>query len=330
MFSLEKEVKKWYNLCKTRNNGRSSPLNTQQLESFVQVAENLNCARAAEILNVTQSAVSRQIQGLEEELNTKLFYRTTRTVLLTPEGNIFLEHAKQMLEQLQIAAARMQHHSSAGTRVLRIGCESEGQLRFLREVLRTCRHTIESFHPHLRILPHRALLNLFFQGELEVLFGFEEELPVRDGLFFTPLRQVPLCCVVPHGHPLTQCAQLDEETLFAQEFVLCNAYTIPPQVTALQNRIAQHLSPERIHVSENAQVVRMLVQTGYGCAILPQPAVGDPELTYLPLEGLAPLRYGICCAKTTGDALLKQFVHLAQQVARRLDSAEPPAACPSL
>ena len=59
-------------------------MNTQQLESFIQIAENLNFARAAEILNVTQSAVSRQIQGLEEELNTKLFYRTTRTVLLTP------------------------------------------------------------------------------------------------------------------------------------------------------------------------------------------------------------------------------------------------------
>lgn len=330
MFSLEKEVKKWYNLCKIRNNWRSSPLNTQQLESFVQVAENLNFARAAEILNVTQSAVSRQIQGLEEELNTKLFYRTTRTVLLTPEGNIFLEHAKQMLEQLRIATARMQHHSIAGTRVLRIGCESEGELTFLREVLRTCRQTIEAFHPYLRILPHRALLNLFFQGELEVLFGFEDGLPVRDGLVFTPLRQVPLCCVVPHDHPLAQHPHIDEETLFAQELVLCNAYTIPPQATALQNRIAQHLSPERLHISENAQVVRMLVQAGYGCAILPRPAAGDPELTYLPLAGTAPLRYGICCAKTAGDALLKQFVHLAQQVAHRLDSAESPEACPSL
>lgn len=330
MFSLEKEVKKWYNLCKIRNNRRSSPLNTQQLESFVQVAENLNFARAAEILNVTQSAVSRQIQGLEEELNTKLFYRTTRTVLLTPEGNIFLEHAKQMLEQLRIAAARMQHHSIAGIRVLRIGCESEGELTFLREVLRTCRQTIEAFHPYLRILPHRALLNLFFQGELEVLFGFEDGLPVRDGLVFTPLRQVPLCCVVPHDHPLAQHPHIDEETLFAQELVLCNTYTIPPQATALQNRIAQHLSPQRIHVSENAQVVRMLVQAGYGCAILPRPAAGDPELTYLPLAGTAPLRYGICCAKTAGDALLKQFVHLAQQVAHRLDSAESPEACPSL
>lgn len=63
-------------------------MNTQQLESFVQVAENLNFARAAEVLNITQSAVSRQINSLEDELGTKLFHRSTRTVSLTPAVSV--------------------------------------------------------------------------------------------------------------------------------------------------------------------------------------------------------------------------------------------------
>ena len=71
-------------------------MNTQQLESFVQVAENLNFARAAEVLNITQSAVSRQINSLEDELGTKLFHRSTRTVALTPAGISFLDDAKEM------------------------------------------------------------------------------------------------------------------------------------------------------------------------------------------------------------------------------------------
>ena len=65
---------------------RNGTMNTQQLKTFVQVAENLNFARAAESLNITQSAVSRQIHALEEELDTKLLHRTTRTVRLTPAG----------------------------------------------------------------------------------------------------------------------------------------------------------------------------------------------------------------------------------------------------
>ena len=46
-------------------------MNTDQLKSFIQVAENLNFARAAEILKITQSAVSRQIHSLEDELGIK-------------------------------------------------------------------------------------------------------------------------------------------------------------------------------------------------------------------------------------------------------------------
>lgn len=288
-------------------------LNTQQLETFIQVAENLNFARAAEVLNITQSAVSRQVQGLEEELNTKLFYRTTRTVSLTPEGTIFLEHAKQVLGQLHIAAARIQHHSSTTTRVLRIGCESETDLDFLCGILSACRREIAAFHPFLRVLTHRLLLNLFFQGELEVLFGFRESLPLRSDVTFVPLRQVPLCCVVPPGHPLTAQATVAEETLFRQHLVLCNAYTIPAQVVALQNRIAQRLYPEQVHISENPQVVRMLVRAGYGCAILPRPSAGRDGLVYLPLEGLEPLTYGLCYTKNSADALLREFLAIVQR-----------------
>ena len=72
-------------------------MNTDQLKSFIQVSENLNFARAAEILNITQSAVSRQIHSLEEELGTKLLHRTTRTVTLTPAGISFLEDAKNVI-----------------------------------------------------------------------------------------------------------------------------------------------------------------------------------------------------------------------------------------
>lgn len=55
-------------------------MNIQQLESFIQVAENLSFARAAEVLNMTQSAVSRQISSLENELGASLFHRSTWTV----------------------------------------------------------------------------------------------------------------------------------------------------------------------------------------------------------------------------------------------------------
>ena len=72
-------------------------MNTTQLECFVTVAENLNFARAASILHITQPAVTHQIVSLEGELDAKLFIRTTRSVKLTPEGWSFLADAKNIL-----------------------------------------------------------------------------------------------------------------------------------------------------------------------------------------------------------------------------------------
>lgn len=64
-------------------------MNTVQLECYMAVAENLNFARAAEQLHITQPAVTHQINSLETELDVKLFKRTTRTVELTSRDGFF-------------------------------------------------------------------------------------------------------------------------------------------------------------------------------------------------------------------------------------------------
>ena len=61
-------------------------MNTIQLECFIAVAQHMNFSRAADELKITQPAVSHQIRTLEEELDVKLFKRTSREVALTPEG----------------------------------------------------------------------------------------------------------------------------------------------------------------------------------------------------------------------------------------------------
>ena len=101
-------------------------MNTDQLKSFIQVAENLNFARAAEILNITQSAVSRQIHSLEEELGTRLLHRTTRTVTLTPAGISFLEDAKNVVGRPDVASRKFPSIISQ----LALACSSANWLIF--------------------------------------------------------------------------------------------------------------------------------------------------------------------------------------------------------
>ena len=114
-------------------------MNTTQLECFTTLANTLNYMRAAEELNMTQPAVSRQIQSLEQELGTRLFHRTTRTVSLTQVGAQFLPEAQSMLASYYHSREWISHFRNDFHHVLRIGYMDTQAMplltRFLRPVL---------------------------------------------------------------------------------------------------------------------------------------------------------------------------------------------------
>lgn len=75
----------------------------RHLRCFLAVAEELHFARAAERLHIDQSPLSRTIKELEEELDIRLFVRTTRSTQLTRAGRLFLEHVPRVFAALDQA-----------------------------------------------------------------------------------------------------------------------------------------------------------------------------------------------------------------------------------
>ncbi|QBG35384.1 LysR substrate-binding domain-containing protein [Litorilituus sediminis] len=75
----------------------------QGISEFVAVAEHASFTLAAKALAISTAQVSRQVNELEQRLNVKLFYRTTRKVSLTYEGDIFFQHCRQVLDNLKDA-----------------------------------------------------------------------------------------------------------------------------------------------------------------------------------------------------------------------------------
>ena len=69
----------------------------RQLQTFIQIAQMQSFSRTAEMLGYSQSAVTVQIRQLENELGKRLFDRTGKKVVLTPQGEEFLEHANRIL-----------------------------------------------------------------------------------------------------------------------------------------------------------------------------------------------------------------------------------------
>ena len=91
-----------------RATGASPIIDLRAMHAALAVADELHFTRAAEKLNLTQSALSRQVQQLEAALGVELFRRGTRKVELTEAGNVFIRHARKTLSQARLAIQRTQ------------------------------------------------------------------------------------------------------------------------------------------------------------------------------------------------------------------------------
>jgi DNA-binding transcriptional LysR family regulator len=81
----------------------SRAVSLTQIQSFVAVAEEGHVGRAARRLHLTQPPLSRQILALEDELGAPLFERTPRGMRLLPTGEVFLQHARRILAEVDAA-----------------------------------------------------------------------------------------------------------------------------------------------------------------------------------------------------------------------------------
>lgn len=87
---------------------QKNQIDAEALHTFVTVAQLHSFSAAAELLHKTTSAISYRIKALEDSLGTALFQRTTRSVTLTPSGEVLLERASQIFEWLQTLPEELQ------------------------------------------------------------------------------------------------------------------------------------------------------------------------------------------------------------------------------
>jgi DNA-binding transcriptional LysR family regulator len=96
-----------------------------QLRTFRVIAETLNFTKAAEMLNLTQSAVSHQIKALESELGAPLFIRAKRGVILTSAGKVALEYASRILDEAEEMKERVAGREAALVGQVRVAAATQ-------------------------------------------------------------------------------------------------------------------------------------------------------------------------------------------------------------
>lgn len=96
--------------------------------AFVQVAETRSFTEAGRLLEVSSSAIGKSVARVEERLGVRLFHRSTRSVTLTSEGELFLERCKRILEELDAAQVELSQLSAAPRGKMRISVPLQNTL----------------------------------------------------------------------------------------------------------------------------------------------------------------------------------------------------------
>ncbi len=288
-------------------------MNTTQLECFLAVADFLNFSRAAQHLRLTQPAVSHQIKTLEDELEVALFHRTSKKVRLTQEGHMFLQYAGKILDLTNLSRAQVKGSFQVRPLRLGIGCRSRADLRLIRPALERLRQEETRVLPLLRLIPLSALDNLLTEGDIQVMFTFQETAPQTS--VYRELLRCPLVFVCREDHPMAQAETVTVEQLKeAGRIAACRPPMCPPSVFAIQGQIVTSKPPEQVMFCENQEVLFTLVETGYAFSVMADfPQLRSSSLRYIPVEDCPPLSFGVSYLSENRSPTLRRFLTLLEE-----------------
>jgi DNA-binding transcriptional LysR family regulator len=241
-------------------------MNFKHLRTFVTIAEHGSVSRAAGHLHITQPALSRQIQSLQQELGLRLLEQVGRRLVLTSVGEEFLNHCHSLIGQADAVLASAQSLSRGNSGVLRIGAAPQTIARFFPSFLERYKRA----HPDVRVklieAPGVRQLEMLKQGALHfavtIMFGKE------DRIASEPLPPLPILVLSRKQDTLGACGVVEVQSLEGIPLLLVGPDNAVRVIFEAVCRLAR-IKPNIQFEGNAPHTLAALAEAGYGVAIVP-------------------------------------------------------------
>jgi DNA-binding transcriptional LysR family regulator len=241
-----------------------------QLKYFATIAETLSFTGAAELVHVSQPALSYQMKRLETELGVKLFNRHGRSISLTADGQVFLPLARGVLSRADEAIRTVRDHSGVEAGEVTMGVAPSVATYLIPDLL-------ASFHnvfPRVRVdLVEDGDLQLHqrvFTGSMD--FAIVSSAGSTQSLDVAPLGSEDLLAVTSPTHHMAGQVLIDLATLRNENFVLPTiSYQLTTNVIHACRRAG--FEPNVAYQAGSLETLKNLVRVGLGISILPSTAL---------------------------------------------------------
>jgi len=259
-------------------------MDATDLETFIAVAEANSFSRAAERLNLTQPAVTKRIQRLEDSLGTQLFDRVGRSVELTEGGRLLLPRARSLRAEMADTQRLLENLRDGVSGTLDLATSHHVGLHRLAPVLKTFSDRYPQVRLDIRFEDSEAAHDLIRRGDSELAVVTLDPKGPAD-LAYRPLWDDPLTFMVARDHPLAKSPRLSLEALARYPAIL------PGLATYTGRIVAELFAARNIEISaplstNYLETISMLTRTGLGWSLLPRSML-TPDLTSLETDAPA-------------------------------------------
>jgi DNA-binding transcriptional LysR family regulator len=242
----------------------------QHLITFCRVVEEGSFTRAAQVQNLTQPSVTKQIGALEDHLQMQLFTRQGKQVHLTPAGELVYGYARQITHLIGVCESAVREMRSPGSGHVTVGCVHTIGLFTLPDLLAAFARE----HPRVKINVktgnNQETVNLLLHGEVDL--GVTTTPQVHERIESRPLFEDPLVVVASPEYAAKLPVGLTLSDLARQPMI---AY-----VRGARFRITVDLLLEQVGISPNVimefdhhEAIKTMVRLGFGVALMPASAV---------------------------------------------------------
>lgn len=259
------------------------------LSVFCKVAECLSISRAAELLGVSQPAVSSHIAHLEQTFDCLLFERRRPQLRLTPDGESLLLLARPIVEGFeQLPEKFWLHKGEANQGTVRIAAGETILLQFMPRIAKRFAEQFPRVQLRFSTVSAKDIPSLLKNDEVDFALG--TLIGEHEHLRQTPFYRFSPMLLLPCEHPLAE-----KNVIYLQDIAQCSLI-VPPEISytwqTLKRVFAERQLPFRVAIeASGSEVAKRFVSAGLGVAILSEACVrGEHHLLLRAIEDFSPER----------------------------------------
>jgi DNA-binding transcriptional LysR family regulator len=252
------------------------PFTLDQLKILHAISNEGSFKKAAEKLYISQPAVSLQIQNLERQLNTPLFYRDKRKARLTETGRLLIKYCDRILSLCDETCRALDELNTLQSGGLIIGASQTTGTYLMPRLIGIFKHKYPQITIELQVHSTRKISWGVANGNIDLaVVGGEVPQDLQKNLEITSYAEDELALILPLSHPFSSLASIQKEDLYRLRFIALNTQSTIRNV--IESTLAQHgidSSYLKIEMELNSiEAIKNAVHSGLGAAFVSVSAI---------------------------------------------------------